>query len=98
VEFRLNLNDDGRSVDQNATTFDSARYTDVEARWDGQCEDMNSIGPSLPSAAILVGSPLGFGLAAGPTDDPPPEGIVLFVRLFTSADGDGTDLAVRYDP
>ena len=101
VEFRLNLNDDGRSVDPKATNFDSARYTDVEVRADGQCDDMNSIGPGrVPWGAdsIGVGSPIGLPLAAGPTDDPPPEGIVLYVRFFASADGDVSDLAVRYDP
>jgi hypothetical protein len=100
MEFRLNLNDDGRSVDPNATTFDSTRYTDVEARADGQCGDMNSIGPDrVPSdVTILVGQPLAFPLTAGPTSDPPPQGIVLYVRFFTSADGDVSDLAVRYDP
>jgi hypothetical protein len=100
VEFRLNLNDDGRSVDPKATDFDSARYTDVEVRADGQCDDMNSIGPDrVPSdVTILVGQPLAFPLTAGPTSDPPPEGVVLYVRFFDSADGDVSDLAVRYDP
>jgi hypothetical protein len=100
VEFRLNLNDDGRSVDPKATTFDSARYTDVEARADGQCDDMNSIRPGrVPSTdSIGVGTPIGLPLTAGPTSDPPPEGIVLYVRFFASADGDVSDLAVRYDP
>ena len=69
VEFRLNLNDDGRSVDPKATNFDSARYTDVEVRADGQCDDMNSIGPDrVPSdVTILVGQPIAFPLTAGPT-------------------------------
>lgn len=100
MEFRLNLNDNGRSVDPQATTFDSARYTDIEARSDGQCDEMNSIGPDgVPSdVTILVGEILAFPLTAGPTSDPPPEGVVLYVRFFDSADGDVSDLAVRYDP
>jgi hypothetical protein len=99
MEFRLNLNDDGRSIDPKATTFDTARYTGVEARPDGQCDDMNAIRPDLVPwvDSIEVGSPILIPLTAGPTDDPPPEGIVLYVRLFP-ADGDVTDMAVRYDP
>jgi hypothetical protein len=99
MEFRLNLNNDGQSIDPRATTFDTARYAEVEARPDGQCAEMNAIGPDLVSwvDSIEVGSPILIPLTAGPTDDPPPEGIVLYVRLF-SADGDVSDLAVRYDP
>jgi hypothetical protein len=99
MEFRLNLNDDGRSIDPTATTFDTARYTDVEARPDGQCDDMNTTGPDLVPwvDSIEVGSPIAIPLTAGPTNDPPPEGIVLYVRVFP-ADGDVTDMAVGYDP